>query len=168
MESFMNTHSFRNEELISFVNKVLQDLRVTRRATDVLPYAPGHESIQFSGKDIQFSAKLSDFGMGDIGISALTVRTGDYSKTFDDHPALSARLLPRKEDFLSYQTGLVGQAVADAKVASIAAISGNSSEFQMADEPKVIKDGKTMSLAQFMVLRPVLEKEHEQAVGISI
>lgn len=161
----MKTHNFRNEDLITFTNKILEGLRVTLRATEVLPYAPGAESIQLKGPDVLFSAKISDFGMGDIGFEALRVLKDTVSKTFRDVPALEARLLPRAADFLSYQTDLNGPDIAKSKLASISALSSGSDNlsksFQMSDVVKVINNDQVMTLAQYVVDRPRPSKNIE-------
>jgi hypothetical protein len=165
----MKTNSFRNEELIAYVNKILEGLKVVPRAVEVLPYALGATSIQFKGADLNFSAQISDFGMGDIGVEALTVRSDQRSVTFDDHdkhPALSARILPRLSDFVAYQTELHGADAAKSKAESIAALV-TADGVQMGEDPQVLKDGKAMTLSQFVVYRPVAVKERE-SIGISM
>lgn len=147
----MNIRGFKENDLIVFANKLLQDMRSSFKVETIEQNA-GSQSITFVGPKGKMIGEVSDFGFGDIGFKSLEIDTGEHKLKFnvDDRPALSARILPSLEDFKSYLSETNSAAKVESTIFSIQALG----DIQLTDEAQVIKGGKAYSIKEFEVDRP--------------
>ncbi|MEG0869217.1 MAG: hypothetical protein RSG77_19490 [Hafnia sp.] len=147
----MTVHSFQKTDIMTFVNKILQDMRSSFRVEAVEDFKVGDSEIKFAGNEGKLTAKISDFFLGDIGFSAFEVEVGNKKLNYlaEKQPPMSARILPSEADHLTYYTALKGPEAARKSLSMINAVCKTKLE----SFAQVIKDGEVMSLAKFETLR---------------
>lgn len=148
----MTVHSFQKADMLVFVNKLLQDMKSTFRVETVNEFALGDKTISFEGNQGKLVAQISDFGLGDIGFKSIDVTIGAKELHYlaEKQPAMSARILPREEDYKAYSTELKGAKAAGMNVQMIQAVC----DVKLGEVAQVVKDGVVMPLKDFEVLRP--------------
>ncbi|MFK4132366.1 hypothetical protein ACI2KR_08770 [Pseudomonas luteola] len=150
----MKALPFTEATLVTYVNKVLEELRVTHRMTS-LEDKSNSDALYLTNGKASIRATVSDFGMGDIGLANLTISVGEHHKTFVG-PALSARILPTREDFVAFQAQKSGPASAQVLLDKIDSLS----TLKMGNDVRVLRDGKDYSFSEYVTMRPRKGQEY--------